>query len=172
MYGRGEMTQDSSLSVKSVEFFPAPGENKGLFHRIFNKLGLRFFEDKEQQIRKATLENGTTMWLKGGQLHREDGPAEEDNHGSKKWYWEGKLHREDGPAVEYSSGRKEWWINGKQHRIDGPAVEYPGVLNEWWTNGQCDLVENLFTGEKFDHKARRTQIKKTTTDSSNTFKPL
>ena len=44
-------------------------------------------------------------------LHREDGPAIENNSGAKYWYLNGMFHREDGPAVEWSDGSVNWYIN-------------------------------------------------------------
>jgi hypothetical protein len=36
----------------------------------------------------------------------------EDPLGNIIWLQHGKLHRDDGPAVEDQDGSKEWWING------------------------------------------------------------
>jgi hypothetical protein len=58
----------------------------------------------------AEYQNGTKIWFKERNIHREDGPAIEQSDGIKIWYIEGKIHRLDGPAIEYSAGRKEWWI--------------------------------------------------------------
>jgi hypothetical protein len=34
--------------------------------------------------------------------------------GTQMWYRNGELHREDGPAVIYADGHQEWWVSGKQ----------------------------------------------------------
>ena len=34
--------------------------------------------------------------------------------GGKRWYLNGKLHREDGPAIE-NNGYKEWYLNGEYY---------------------------------------------------------
>ena len=44
------------------------------------------------------------------------------------------LHREDGPAVEDEDGYKAWWIDGKRHRVDGPAGIYKNRKPTWWLN--------------------------------------
>ena len=109
-------------------------------------------------------------------LHREDGPAIEDDNGddngSKSWYLNGKLHREDGPAFEYAKGYKAWYINDKRHREDGPAIEDVGGYKEWYINGK-ELTEAEFDArmnpveltldeiaEKFGVSVDRIKIKK------------
>ena len=80
---------------------------------------------------------GTKRWfLDTGELHREDGPAEEWENGGKFWYRHGEPHREDGAAAEYSDGTKCWYLNGKAHREDGPAVEYPDGKKKYWFEGR------------------------------------
>ena len=90
------------------------------------------------------------VYLKDGNLHKEDGPAyiECNDNGTvwrEYWYFNGKLHREGRPAViEYnddgSISYEEWYLNGQQHREDGPAyVEYEdgSVSSEaWYLNGE------------------------------------
>ena len=34
-------------------------------------------------------------------------------NGTKIWYRNDQLHREDGPAAEYASGTKYWCLNGE-----------------------------------------------------------
>ena len=87
--------------------------------------------------------NGHKEWLWNGKNHREDGPAIEWASGIKDWYINGKLHREDGPAVEYTNGDKFWYINGKRHREDGPAIEFVNGDKEWWVN-DVELSEKEF----------------------------
>ena len=57
---------------------------------------------------------GAKFWYLNGELHREDGPAEEWDTGDKFWCLNGELHREDGPAVEYEDGTKKWYLNGDE----------------------------------------------------------
>jgi len=64
-------------------------------------------------------------------------------NGSKIWYKEGDYHREDGPAVEFLSGYKEWYINGFRHREDGPAVEFSNGYKQWWIDNIEYLPINL-----------------------------
>lgn len=57
--------------------------------------------------------DGTKVWLRNGEYHREDGPAIEDAQGDKFWFINGQLHRLDGPASEFSDGIKEWFWHDK-----------------------------------------------------------
>jgi hypothetical protein len=74
---------------------------------------------------------------KGGELHREDGPAVEYLDGSKEWWINGKLHREDGPARWVSDYSWGWYLNGKPHRVDGPAFRSSDNKYQWWFKGVC-----------------------------------
>jgi hypothetical protein len=53
-----------------------------------------------------------------GRLHREDGPAIEDENGSWAWFCRGQLHRDGAPAVRlvFKDGRVEeqYWVEGKE----------------------------------------------------------
>jgi len=80
--------------------------------------------------------NGDKFWYLNGELHREDGPAEEWADGSKLWYLNGERHCEDGPAEEWADGSKLWYLNGKCHREDGPAIEYADGTRCWYLNGE------------------------------------
>ena len=59
-----------------------------------------------------TDEDGTLGYIKGGFLHKEDGPAVITTNGDKVYWVDGLPHRLDGPAVERVFGNSEWWING------------------------------------------------------------
>lgn len=63
----------------------------------------------------AIVESIGNRWYKGGELHREDGPAVENKNGYKEWFKEGKRHRTNGPAVEWGVRHKEWWIEGERY---------------------------------------------------------
>jgi len=80
---------------------------------------------------------GNKYWRnKGGQFHREDGPAIEYASGGKEWRRDDLLHRADGPALEFANGDKVWYLNGKLHREDGAAVEHADGTYEWHLNGK------------------------------------
>lgn len=109
---------------------------------------------------KNHLTDYTVLWTKGGQLHRDGGPAVVSGD-FEAWYQNGKLHRDNGPAVvlntkskpaqneyymqigsrvfNYNHGRKgickEWFENGQRHRTDGPAVVRPDGI-EWFQDGK------------------------------------
>jgi len=86
---------------------------------------------------------GFREWYKNGKLHREDGPAYEDVEGVKEWYKQGKLHREDGPAIEYSNGTIKWYFNNILHRENGPAIEYKDGYKEWYINNKVTSREDI-----------------------------
>jgi len=71
------------------------------------------------------LSGGVQIYVKNGQKHRENGPAEINTRtGYQAWYRDGKKHREGEPAVLNADGSKEYWIEGKLLRkelIDGPG---------------------------------------------------
>lgn len=49
------------------------------------------------------------------ELHRLDGPAKIDKHGSETWYNKGYLHRIGGPAhINRCNDEQEWWIMGQE----------------------------------------------------------
>ncbi len=96
---------------------------------------LNFSHDQGPRYDKVTEPDGTVMWFKDNDLHRTDGPAQEELDGTTQWWQNGKLHREDGPAWEKPNGNRMWLQNGDLHRIDGPAIEGPGRFMQWWLHG-------------------------------------
>jgi hypothetical protein len=66
---------------------------------------------KNGKIYEVNGEFKSHRWYLNGKLHREDGPAIEDENGSTRWFLNGKMHREDGPAFDCSDGRKYWYFN-------------------------------------------------------------
>lgn len=78
----------------------------------------------------------SARWYKGGQLHREGGPAVEKADGSLEWYRNGQRHRGDGPAIERCDGDLIWYKNNEPHREDGPAYESPDGNRQWYLDGQ------------------------------------
>jgi len=58
-----------------------------------------------------------------------------EQDGTKLWYKEGNLHREDGPAIERADGTKCWCLNDRLHRADGPAIERADGSTEWYLKG-------------------------------------
>ena len=100
---------------------------------------------------------GTQRWFKGGELHRENGPAviyKSCRHliwckydkihrdgdlpavidsDYQSWFKEGIAHRDgDMPAIVYADGSQEWYKEGKNHRDgDLPAVVYADGSQEW-----------------------------------------
>ena len=54
------------------------------------------------------------VYIKNGQKHRINGPAETHLNGYEAWFKEGVMHREGGkPAVTHPNGSTEYWENGK-----------------------------------------------------------
>ncbi len=63
---------------------------------------------------KHVLAGGVEIYIKDGQKHRTNGPAEINNRtGYQAWFKNGKKHRKDEPAVTYPDGTKEYWLEGK-----------------------------------------------------------
>lgn len=58
--------------------------------------------------------DGSTHWLKHGNLHRDNGPAVENADGTRQWWQHGLAHRLDGPAWEWANGRRDWFIRGRE----------------------------------------------------------
>lgn len=80
--------------------------------------------------------DGTEIWQKNGNVHRDDDLPAMISKNVKRWFINGKLHREIGPAIETTSGTKMWYRNGQRHREDKPAIENEDGSTEWFINGQ------------------------------------
>jgi len=63
----------------------------------------------------ANIHHGMIFWIKDGVLHREDGPAEEEEDGYKSYLLNGKVHRLDGPAIMDKNGFVEFWKDNIQY---------------------------------------------------------
>lgn len=59
------------------------------------------------------LSGNIITYLKNGQKHRLNGPAEIWPDGTKIWFQNGLKHRIGGPAVVKPEGRKEYWEKGE-----------------------------------------------------------
>ena len=77
------------------------------------------------ELSTKVLADGTQVWYRNGQQHREDGPARVWPDGTQAWYRNGQLHREDGPAIIWPNGTQEWWRNG---------VRMPAPQGGWWVS--------------------------------------
>lgn len=79
------------------------------------------------------------------QYHKENGPAVIYSNGDNHWYKHGLLHREDGPAID-DEKVKAWYFDGERHRLDGPAyLEYRDghlIISEWWYRGKWIDVDS------------------------------
>lgn len=67
-----------------------------------------------------TLSGGVRIYTKGGDKHREKGPAELHPNGYKAWFYHGIRHRKNGPAVIYPDGTEEYWREGKLIHVMKP----------------------------------------------------
>jgi hypothetical protein len=78
----------------------------------------------------AVVINGTEIWYKEGERHREGGlPSGEFANGSKEWFVEGKRHRDgDLPAIVRRNGTMFWYKYGRRHRIGGQTVVVTGSV--------------------------------------------
>lgn len=63
---------------------------------------------------RHVLAGDIQVYIKDGQKHRENGPAEINTRtGYKSWFKNGRRHRIGGPAVIDADGSEEYWENGK-----------------------------------------------------------
>jgi hypothetical protein len=101
----------------------------------------------------AVVINGTEIWYKEGERHREGGlPSGEFANGSKEWFVEGKRHRDgDLPAIVRRNGTMFWYKHGRRHRVGSPATIWEDGSREWWEDGRRHriggpAIENLKVG--------------------------
>jgi hypothetical protein len=104
--------------------------------------------------------DGTRRWYRDGLLHREGGPAVEEETGRHEWWLNGQrarhddgptvirddgtqlwlttadeVHRDGGPAVIRPDGSTQWFCHGKEHRLDGPSHDFgDGVHVAYYVN--------------------------------------
>jgi len=108
---------------------------------ILDEDGSKTWLDAEGKPYKVEYANGDKEWYKGGELHREDGPAIEKASGHKEWLQHDKLHRLDGPAIVHADGRDSWFQNGERHRVDGPAQITADGEECWCINGELHRLD-------------------------------
>jgi hypothetical protein len=58
--------------------------------------------------------DGTKVWFQNGQIHRDGDSHAFESHYEKKWYKKDFLHRENGPAVEDNEGNQEYYFMGNK----------------------------------------------------------
>lgn len=67
-----------------------------------------------------TLADGTKLYTKNGDKHRDKGPAEIRPNGYKAYFTQGVLNRNNGPAVVHPDGTQEFWRKGKLIKVVPP----------------------------------------------------
>ena len=61
------------------------------------------------------LSKGTKIYIKNGDKHRDNGPAEIRTDGYQAWFKNGLKHRDGNkPAVINADGSEEFWVKGIQ----------------------------------------------------------
>lgn len=95
-------------------------------------------KERDEMLTGVIKFDGCTFHYREGELHRDDGPAVEENNGNTKWFRNGLQHRDDGPAILYPEYKEAWLIMGHYHRIAGPAIKYADGREEWYSYGQLD----------------------------------
>ena len=86
--------------------------------------------------------DGTEIWHRDGERHREDGPAYRNRAGTEMWFINGLNHRVGAPAIIWSDGDKEWYQHGKLHRLDGPAFESDNdKYYAWYNHGRRHRID-------------------------------
>ena len=103
--------------------------------------GRLWLATKDKSIKVIVDPLGSRRHFKGGQLHRDDGPAVEALNGTLVWWFNGQRHREDGPAIEFCDGSRHWYREGRFHREGGPAIEGADGSKEWWVDGVFQRIE-------------------------------
>ena len=74
---------------------------------------LEKWKDDTAKLETGKWNNIHWCWLNSnGYLHKLDGPALIDEHGTKWYRVDGFLHRIDGPAIEWVNGDGQYWVNG------------------------------------------------------------
>lgn len=64
-----------------------------------------------------TLSDGTRIYTRGGDKHRDKGPAEIRPNGYKAYFIKGLRDRKNGPAVIHPDGTQEYWLKGKLLKV-------------------------------------------------------
>jgi hypothetical protein len=123
--------------VDKEAFFHKIGVNPNDLEKCGEGWVAKSLKNKPKSLEKDCVLtfDGSKIWYKNGEHHRDNGPAIEWASGSKTWWKNGKRHRDDGPAIENADGTKEWWKDGKWHRDNGPAVERADGSKAWYKNG-------------------------------------
>lgn len=106
---------------------------------------------------KHVCSNGTIVWYKKGEYHKEDRPAIEVSDGSYHWYLNGVRHRNNGPALYLLNESEVWYQYGEKHRENGPAIEYHSGNKKWF------LEDIEYTEEEFNtvlENRKQLRIKK------------
>lgn len=71
-----------------------------------------------------------------GRMYKLPNGMHELSKGVKIYVKDGDKHRSNGPAEIHPNGLKIWYKNGVKHRINGPAVIKPDGTEEYWENGK------------------------------------
>jgi len=151
--------------------------------RIYYKNSSIISEDvwceKTQGISLEIDDAGIRTWRKGGQFHREDGPALV-GEGFKAWYQNGRQHRDpkEGPSYESPSitqwkvngllhrldgpahiedNNEYFYLNGELHREDGPAIIYPNGTSKWAYAGHIFESEKDWRAYKVERASRHVR---------------
>lgn len=67
-------------------------DNQLIYEVYYNNTGQSNYNGKYE-------DTDGVKYYKNSELHRDDGPAIENNDGSVGWFQKGQFHREDGPAI-------------------------------------------------------------------------
>lgn len=87
-------------------------------------------------VESFTFPNGTTIYLKNGQLHRDDGPAIEFPGGMGSVFFQhGRLHRNNGPAISWPYEEDcQWFKHGMRIRSTHETKDNIKMLREKMLN--------------------------------------
>ena len=87
-------------------------------------------------VESFTFPNGTTIYLKNGQLHRDNGPAIEFPGGMGSVFFQhGRLHRNNGPAISWPYEEDcQWFKHGMRIRSTYETKDNIKMLREKMLN--------------------------------------
>jgi hypothetical protein len=115
-------------------------ENKSMSSKNFQ------YEIKKG-IDKIVRDDGAIIWIKDGEIHKDDGPAIENETALPSWYKSGFRHTIEKINKEHlgflvvddldsKNKNNVWYKNGVIHRDNEPAIEYENGTKIWFSNGK------------------------------------
>ena len=91
-----------------IKIFTKISSDNPIIHTLFK------MRHREDDLPAVIYEDGTQMWYKNGNLHRDGDLPTLITNGSQHFYKHGRCHRDgDLPAIIYADGYQSWYKDGK-----------------------------------------------------------